>query len=185
MFQCKICQKEFNSRSGLNGHHRVHGPSGGHYEQKRTVKRSTPFEPKAEFNCLNCGELGFYYPSNSNGKFCSIKCQHNYNWKTIYVPIIENGKSTNKHHLKKYLKEQIGDECVECGQLPIHNNKPLTLQLDHIDGNSDNNLLYNLRLLCPNCHTQTPTFCSKKNIKNKPKQTRRNSYLRQYQKPAT
>src|SRR3546814_4319414 len=114
MFQCKICQKEFNSRSGLNGHHRVHGPTGGHYNQKRTVKRSEPFEPKAEFNCLNCGELGFYYPSNSNGKFCSIKCQHNYNWKTIYVPIIENGRSEeHTSELQSLMRNSYAYSCLK------------------------------------------------------------------------
>ena len=39
---------------------------------------------------------------------------------------------------------------------PVTNNVPI--QLDHIDGNSDNNSLDNLKLLCPNCHSLTPTF---------------------------
>lgn len=42
-------------------------------------------------------------------------------------------------------------------------NKKLTLQLDHIDGNNKNNSFNNLRLLCPNCHSQTPTYCIGKN----------------------
>lgn len=50
-------------------------------------------------------------------------------------------------------------ECEECGQGLIHNEKKLVLQLDHTDGNNRNNLLENLRILCPNCHSQTPTFC--------------------------
>ena len=48
--------------------------------------------------------------------------------------------------------------CEECGQSPTWNNKPLTLQIDHKDGNRQNNIEYNLRYLCPNCHTQTPTY---------------------------
>lgn len=39
---------------------------------------------------------------------------------------------------------------------------PITLELDHIDGDNNNNNLDNLRLLCPNCHSQTETFRSKK-----------------------
>lgn len=35
------------------------------------------------------------------------------------------------------------------------------MQLDHIDGNHRNNRLYNLRLLCPNCHSQTDTYAGK------------------------
>lgn len=44
--------------------------------------------------------------------------------------------------------------------------QPIPLQLDHIDGDSSNNTLSNLRLLCPNCHALTPTFCGR-NRKNK------------------
>lgn len=36
--------------------------------------------------------------------------------------------------------------------------KPLTIELDHINGISDDNRVHNLRWLCPNCHSQTPTF---------------------------
>ncbi len=50
------------------------------------------------------------------------------------------------------------NKCYECGQLPWWNNKPLTLQLDHVDGNKRNSKLENLRILCPHCHTQTPTW---------------------------
>lgn len=36
--------------------------------------------------------------------------------------------------------------------------KPITIEVDHTDGNSENNSLDNLKLLCPNCHSQTPTY---------------------------
>jgi len=39
--------------------------------------------------------------------------------------------------------------------------QPIPLELDHIDGNHQNNALDNLRLLCPNCHSLTPTFRGK------------------------
>lgn len=43
--------------------------------------------------------------------------------------------------------------------------KKINCELDHIDGNRTNHLLENLRILCPNCHSQTNTFRGK-NIKN-------------------
>ncbi len=55
--------------------------------------------------------------------------------------------------------------CVLCGNTGSWQNKELTLQLDHINGNSKDHRLENLRWLCPNCHTQTETFCGK-NINN-------------------
>jgi 5-methylcytosine-specific restriction endonuclease McrA len=45
--------------------------------------------------------------------------------------------------------------------------KPLRLHLDHINGISNDNRLENLRFLCPNCHSQTTTYCKKKVAKPK------------------
>lgn len=54
------------------------------------------------------------------------------------------------------------NQCYECNQPPTWNGKSLTLQLDHINGISDDNRLSNLRLLCPNCHSQTLNFAGRK-----------------------
>jgi hypothetical protein len=58
-----------------------------------------------------------------------------------------------KFDLKKY-------ECEEC-QMTEWRGKKLSLHLDHIDGDNRNNLLENLRFLCPNCHSLTETYCGK------------------------
>lgn len=49
----------------------------------------------------------------------------------------------------------------ECGNLGQHAGKPLRLQIDHINGDSRDHRLVNLRYLCPNCHAQTETFTGK------------------------
>lgn len=65
------------------------------------------------------------------------------------------------HHYRKLriLREQ-NSECL-CG-VKDWNSKKLTLQLDHIDGDKHNNSRKNLRMLCPNCHSQTDTWCRRK-----------------------
>jgi len=54
-------------------------------------------------------------------------------------------------------------KCEVCGNFGIHFDKPLTLQVDHRDGDRFNNSDDNLRWLCPNCHSQTDTFAKPKN----------------------
>lgn len=52
--------------------------------------------------------------------------------------------------------------CEICSISPIWENKDLTLQIDHKNGNRNDNTFGNLRFLCPNCHSQTPTYSNKK-----------------------
>jgi hypothetical protein len=71
------------------------------------------------------------------------------------------------HHLKKRLLA-VGlllNRCGICGLGPQWNGKPLSLQLDHEDGDRTNNLIGNLRLVCPNCHSQTDTYGGKNKAK--------------------
>lgn len=64
----------------------------------------------------------------------------------------------------RILKEGLMDNsCTICG-IENWNNKPLKLELDHIDGKRTNHEFSNLRLLCPNCHSQTDTYRSKKRV---------------------
>ena len=51
--------------------------------------------------------------------------------------------------------------CEECGQDEIWRGKKISLILDHIDGDRENNELTNFRILCPNCNATLDTHCGK------------------------
>lgn len=76
---------------------------------------------------------------------------------------IKNSTYFNTDCLRRRLiKEGVKEfGCEEC-KLTEWNNKPISLELHHNDGDRCNNELINLTILCPNCHAQTDTYCSKK-----------------------
>lgn len=68
---------------------------------------------------------------------------------------------TSKLRKRLIVEGYKNNECEICGLKGIWNNKPISLQVDHVDGNRINHKLENLRLLCPNCHSQTETYGAK------------------------
>lgn len=79
---------------------------------------------------------------------------------TIEEILVKDTPYTNMSSLKKRLLENklLEYKCSCCG-IKEWQNSPLVLQLDHINGDNRDNRIENLRLLCPNCHSQTKTFC--------------------------
>jgi len=106
-------------------------------------------------------KFGCYFP-NMSGKGMSKKS----NPKIILSEIIDGQHPHfQTFKLKKRLIKEnlLENKCSECG-LTEWNGKSLNMELDHIDGNRTNHLITNLRMLCPNCHSQTDTYRAK-NIK--------------------
>ena len=101
-------------------------------------------------------ELGCYN-TNQSGKG-TLKS------KVPLEDIITNKVTFSTGQLKKrLLYENILDyKCVKCGNRGEWGGEVLILELDHINGDNNDNRLKNLRMLCPNCHSQTPTFRNKK-----------------------
>ena len=72
---------------------------------------------------------------------------------------LSNEVAIQSNKLRKYLLDAGTFSAVcSCCNNTEWNNKPIPLELDHINGDHMDNSLNNLRLLCPNCHAQTPTY---------------------------
>lgn len=73
------------------------------------------------------------------------------------------GSSYARKNLKKRLisNNLLANICASCGLTGLWNGMAITLQLEHINGVSNDNRLSNLCLLCPNCHSQTKTFAGR------------------------
>lgn len=108
--------------------------------------------------CLNC-EIEINRDNGKNyQKYCSNICQVKYEEK-IKFEKVENNESTSIVSIKKYLIKKYGNKCMECGWCETNKtSNKIPIELEHIDGNSENNNLENLKLLCPNCHSLTPTY---------------------------
>jgi Zn finger protein HypA/HybF involved in hydrogenase expression len=70
---------------------------------------------------------------------------------------------------EKLIKNKLLEYKCNICSIKSWNNKNIVLQLDHINGIHNDNRIENLRLLCPNCHSQTDSFCGKLKKENLPK----------------
>ncbi|GHG02799.1 hypothetical protein Shyd_21600 [Streptomyces hydrogenans] len=77
------------------------------------------------------------------------------------ILVRHDGRRRTRTHLLRRALREVGtrEECAECGTGPEWLGKPMTLEIDHVNGDWSDDRRENLRLLCPNCHAVTDTWC--------------------------
>lgn len=118
-------------------------------------------------------------------KFCSFQCQMEQKYLLFILAWKEGTKNGGigiharaiSGHVRRYLARKYGERCSLCGWDKKNSvTGKVPLEIDHIDGNSENNTETNLRLICPNCHALTPKF---KNLnKGKGRKWRKDKYVK-------
>lgn len=106
--------------------------------------------------CKVCNEQLNY----TQNFYCSNKCQQKFQWEITKKNISDAGQAPHINTAKRYITERDTHKCSICS-ITNWQDKPLIMILDHIDGNSENSSLTNLRLVCSNCDSQLPTYKAK------------------------
>jgi hypothetical protein len=120
-----------------------------------------PRPKKTRARCLNCEAE----TKRAGYKYCDNTCQNDYKYKLYVVSWLAKQESGVKkygsvsNHVRRFLVENFEEKCCLCGWCEVnpHTGK-IPVEVDHIDGDWQNNSLGNLRLLCPNCHSLTATY---------------------------
>jgi len=114
---------------------------------------------KVKKNCVGCGvEL-----IGSQKKFCSNSCQRELEYNS-FIKKWKNGglvktKTKISGYIRRYLFKKYDNKCSKCGWNETNKfTGNIPIEVEHIDGNSENNKEENLTLLCPNCHSLTKTY---------------------------
>jgi endogenous inhibitor of DNA gyrase (YacG/DUF329 family) len=147
LMQCLFCQTETNNPKYCSL------SCSAKANNRKFPKRTSKRVPKS---CVHCGAAIDF----KSQKFCSNRCRADFDWVLRKNQIAQTGVGSGKH-LKRYLIEEYGEVCMECGWGERNvASGCVMIELEHIDGNNENNTLSNVKLLCPNCHSLTPTYRS-------------------------
>ncbi|GGW35911.1 hypothetical protein GCM10010503_09640 [Streptomyces lucensis JCM 4490] len=78
-----------------------------------------------------------------------------------HILVRHDGRRRTRTHLLRRALSEVGvpERCAECGVGAEWLGEPMTLEIDHVNGDWSDDRRENLRLLCPNCHAITSTWC--------------------------
>ena len=147
----KFCSRSCSAR--YNNHIRAGGKVETIPAAQGNQRTAPTFTPKAEEPFPACSECQKLLKSRKS-RFCGAQCHHDFKWR-----LKKSDPTTvwSDRTLKRLLLERHGNQCQKCYRTEW-DGVPIPIELEHIDGNSDNNSPDNVTLLCPNCHALTPTY---------------------------
>lgn len=154
---CECCKKEFESLISDDRKfcsQSCSASSNNKLRKKEFYNENKRKKYKSEKNnkCLNCNKI-------VRNKFCNSTCQSDYRKKIVFEKIESGDTTLYFRNYKNYLINKFGEKCMECGWNKVNPfSGKIPIELEHIDGNSENNNLENLKLLCPSCHSLTSTY---------------------------
>jgi hypothetical protein len=125
--------------------------------KKVIQERKNAAKSKVTKDCASCGIV--MENVRYTRKYCCHRCSANHRQQVVFDQIEIGDKNLPPKNYKNYLISQRGNKCEDCGWDKVNTktgNCPI--ELEHIDGNSGNNSIENLKLLCPNCHSLTSTY---------------------------
>lgn len=105
-------------------------------------------EIKHDRECAHCGKI----KETLQNKYCDDCIADGVYNRAMSLDVCKSDRTR-----RFFLLRERGHRCEVCG-LEEWCGQPIPIELDHIDGDADNNTTENLRLICPNCHAQTDTY---------------------------
>jgi hypothetical protein len=144
--QCPFCTKpiEFERRAAT------------FCDQSCAAKYNNKVRARQAF-CAFCQDP---MPYRGGKTYCSPKCTYEHRTERQMKEWLITGQFYENRTILKFLIKLDGYQCKECG-ISEWNGKRITLEVEHIDGDSEDSSRQNVCLLCPNCHSQTPTYKAK------------------------
>jgi 5-methylcytosine-specific restriction endonuclease McrA len=112
--------------------------------------------------CLIC--LRHLGDKSYASQFCTQRCYNESNYRNnVQAWLAGDPEGVTRGRLPRYVRkwlfEQRGSSCEKCGWAEVNpTNNRVPIEVNHIDGDADNHKPENLELLCPNCHSLTPTY---------------------------
>lgn len=155
---CKLCNKSLSYKKRRNT---FCNHSCSQSFNNRGIRRHG-YETK---KCLNCGNK----LKNNVSIYCSIRCYNDYKWNEWCKSIDKSGffegydasiSGGNAARPKKYILSKQHGKCAIC-EISEWRGEPVPFILDHINGDSNNWKVNNVRVICRNCDGQLDTYCGK------------------------